>query len=65
MSLSNPLTLKKSFEEPPMERMVGGPKTRRRLRLLTRLLPRWARRAVTDLDPDATDDQDAEDAAWR
>jgi len=65
MSLKNPLSLKKSFEEPPMERMVGGPKTRRRSRFLTRLLPGWARRAGTNLEPEATDDEDAEDEEWR
>ena len=48
-----------------MERMVGGPKTRRRSHFLTRWLPAWARRAGTDLEPEATDDEDAEDEEWR
>jgi len=65
MSLNNPLTLKKSFEEPPMERMVGGPKTRRRSRFLTRFLPGWARRAVADLEPEASEDAENEDKEWR
>lgn len=65
MSMKNPLTLKKSFEEPPMERMVGGPKTRRRSRFLTRFLPGWAQRAVANLEPEVAEDEDSKDEAWR
>jgi len=48
-----------------MERMVGGPKTRRRSGFLTRFLPGWARRAVADIEHEAVEGEEPENEEWR